>query len=149
MYVCIYIYIYIMYTPIVIMTVISSEGEAGLSLGLWRRSRSPCYLCLKKTLLRRRRPFDNEAFRAPNQRRRAVSAAGLQGRGCHKRAVARALAPLPLCIATFASQRAQHLESLSACSVKFTALLVNKKGPGPPNPWNKSCAVNSFDPNWV
>ena len=57
-----------MYTPIVIMTVISSEGEAGLSLGLWRRSRSPCYLCLKKTLLRRRRPFDNEAFRAPNQR---------------------------------------------------------------------------------
>ena len=32
------------------------------------------------------------------------------------------------------------------CSI---GLPIKQKVPGPTNPWNKSCAVNSRDPNWV
>ena len=32
---------------------------------------------------------------------------------------------------------------------KILALPIMKKVPGPPNPWNKSCADNHCDPNWA
>ena len=49
---------------------------------------------------------------------------------------------LPVCITRFASQRARPLESL-------TALPIKERVTGPPNPWMKSCASDSRDPNWA
>ena len=48
---------------------------------------------------------------------------------------------LPVCITRFASQRTQPFG-------KSYGITYQKRVPGPPNPWNKYCAVNSCDPTW-
>ena len=48
---------------------------------------------------------------------------------------------LPVCITSFASQRAQPLESCTALPIKRICL-------GHPTLGEKYCAVNSCDPNW-
>ena len=32
---------------------------------------------------------------------------------------------------------------------KYYGITYQQKVPGPPNPWNKSCAENCCDPNWL